>query len=54
VPGAGSFPVVIALAVVAVIFLVTVPWVGVALGIVALILLVVALVGGAKARRERA
>jgi hypothetical protein len=41
--------------VIALIFLFTVPWVGLPLGIIAVILLVVALVGGGKgARRERA
>ena len=52
--GAGSLPVAIALLVLAIIFLFTIPWVGLAVGVVAVILLIVALVGGSRAPRQRA
>jgi hypothetical protein len=50
--GVGSLPLAIGLLVLAVLFLFTIPWVGMAVGVIALVLLVVALVGGSRTPRE--
>lgn len=52
--GVGSLPIAIGLLVLAIVFLFAIPWVGIAVGVIALILLVVALVGGARTPREDA